>query len=138
MHLSTMPRVGEIIDGLTVGALMIDQQTGQPYALMVGPVRHDLEWAAANAWVTRLGAGFRLMHRHEAATLFENSRLKPLAESDVSDRSAPKWHWLSEQRSPTFAWMQSGHAGFQRAARKRALGGVLAVLRADIIPQEAC
>ena len=68
MHLTTMPRVGEILNGLTVGALMIDQQTGQPYALLVSHVRPDGELERLRLFsmgiVSREERKHRLKHCH--------------------------------------------------------------------------
>lgn len=133
MHLSTMPRVGEIIDGLTVGALMIDQQTGQPYALMVSQVRPDgeLDWNAANTWAASLGEGFRLPSRPEGAALYANNG--QLGEAAFE----PEWHWLNEQCSSHYAWGQGFGVGFQSNVRKDNEYRARAVRRVDIVPQEA-
>lgn len=145
MHLTTMPRVGEIIDGLTVGALMIDQQTGQPYALLVSPARPDddlewdaeLEWDAANTWATSLGDGFRLPSRPEGAALYANNEQLGTAAFD------PEWHWLNEQYSARGAWRQGvgrgpggARGGHQSYGRKYNKFSARAVRRVDIAPQD--
>ncbi len=140
MKLTNMPRVGKIIDGLTVGALMIDQQTGQPYALLVSPARpgDELEWDAANTWAASLGDGFRLPSRPEGATLYANN--EQLGEAAFK----PEWHWLNEQYSARGAWRQScgrhpsgARGGHQSYGRKYNKFSARAVRRVDIVPQEA-
>lgn len=132
MNLTTMPRVGEIIDGLTVGALMIDQRTGQPYALMVSPVRPDdeLDWNAANTWASGLGNGFRLPSRPEGAALYANNGKLGEAAFD------PEWHWLNEQHSARIAWGQRFVVGLQGIDLKDVQFAARAVRRVDIVPQE--
>lgn len=131
MHLTTMPRVGKIIDGLTVGALMIDQQTGQPYALLVSPARpgDELDWNAASAWASGLGNGFRLPSRPEGAALYANNR--QLGEAAFE----PEWHWLNEQYSARSAWTQGFVDGGHYYDRKGNQSAARAVRRVDIVPQ---
>ena len=127
------PQIGQLIDGLTVGALMIDQQTGLPYALLVSPVRpdDDLEWDAANTWAASLGDGFRLPSRPEGATLYANN--EQLGEVAFE----PEWHWLNEQRSSHNAWFQGFGDGSQDDDPKDYECRARAVRRVDIVPQEA-
>lgn len=108
------PQIGQLIDGLTVGALMIDQQTGQPYALLVSQARpdDDLEWGAANTWAASLGDGFRLPSRPEGAALYANNGKLGEAAFD------PEWHWLNEQYSARFAWLQLFYGGSQTSVHK--------------------
>ena len=131
MKLTNMPRVGEIIDGLTVGALMIDQQTGQPYALLVNRARpgNDLEWDAANTWAASLGDGFRLPSRPEGAALYANNR--QLGEAAFE----PEWHWLNEQYSARGAWIQYFDGGGQDDVHKDNQYAARAVRRVDIVLQ---
>ena len=133
MNLTTMPRVGEIIDGLTVGALMIDQQTGLPYALLVSHVRpgDELEWDAANTWAASLGDGFRLPSRPEGATLYANN--EQLGEAAFE----PEWHWLNEQYSAHTAWLQLFDVGTQDFDYKDDQYAARAVRRMDIVLQIA-
>ena len=133
MKLTNMPHVGEIIDGLTAGALMIDQQTGQPYALMVSQVRPDgeLDWNAANTWAASLGGGFRLPSRPEGAALYANNAQLGEAAFD------PKLHWLNEQHSSHGAWTQFFDDGFQGNRHKDNECRARAVRRVDIVLQEA-
>lgn len=140
MNLTTMPRVGEIIDGLTVGALMIDQQTGLPYALLVSPARPAslLDWNAANVWAASIGDGFRLPSRPEGAALYANNGR--LGESTFE----PEWYWLNEQYSTRGAWRQGfvgypggGRGGHQSYGRKYNKYAVRAVRCMDIVLQEA-
>lgn len=127
------PQIGQLINGLTVGALMIDQQTGQPYALMVSHVRpdDDLEWDAANTWAASLGEGFRLPSRPEGAALYANNR--KLGEAAFE----PEWHWLNEQGSSHGAWIQIFDVGGQGYDRKGYECRARAVRRMDIVLQEA-
>ena len=139
MHIATTPRVGEIIDGLTVGALMIDQRTGQPYALLVNPARPEslLDWNAANVWATSLGDGFHLPSRPEGAALYANNEQLGTAAFD------PEWHWLNEQYSARGAWRQGvgrgpggARGGHQSYGRKYNKLSARAVRRVDIAPQD--
>ena len=127
------PQIGQLIDGLTVGALMIDQQTGQPYALLVSHVRPDgeLEWDAANTWAASLGDGFRLPSRPEGATLYANNGQLGEAAFD------PEWHWLNEQHSARIAWGQRFVVGLQGIDLKDVQFAARAVRRVDIVLQEA-
>ena len=127
------PQIGQLIDGLTVGALMIDQQTGQPYALLVSPARPDaeLEWDAANTWAASLGDGFRLPSRPEGAMLFANDAQLGEAAFD------PEWHWLNEWSSPRFVWQQDFDGGSQCDSHNGNNSRARAVRRVDIVPQEA-
>lgn len=127
------PQIGQLIDGLTVGALIIDQQTGQPYALMVSPVRPDdeLDWYAANTWATSLGDGFRLPSRPEGAALYANNGR--LGEATFE----PEWHWLNEQCSARSALNQFFADGSQHGGLKDDQYAARAVRRMDIVLQEA-
>ena len=131
--LTNIPRVGEIIDGLTVGALMIDQRTGQPYALMVSPVRPDdeLDWYAANTWASGIGDGFRLPSRPEGAALYANNG--KLGEAAFQ----PEWHWLNERFSSHSAWLQYFDDGSQVSDHKDDECRARTVRRVNIVPQEA-
>lgn len=135
MNLATTQtlQIGQIIDGLTVGAMMIDQETYQPYALLVSPARHDddLEWDAANTWAASLGDGFRLPSRPEGATLYANN--EQLGEAAFE----PEWHWLNEQYSSLNAWYQHFGVGIQSSGDKGIEFRARAVRRVDIVPQEA-
>ena len=127
------PQIGQPIDGLTVGALMIDQQTGQPYALLVSPARPDddlewdaeLEWDAANTWAASLGDGFRLPSRPEGAALYANNG--QLGEAAFE----PEWHWLNEQSSARDAWYQYFGDGLQYYSHKDGEFRARAVRRFD-------
>lgn len=132
MILTNMPRVGEIIDGLTVGALMIDQKTGQPYALMVSNIRPVslMDWNAANVWAYDLGPVFRLPSRPEGAALYANN--EQLGEATFE----PEWHWLNEQCSSLTAWGQSFDNGRQLIDFKGPKRAARAVRRVDIILME--
>lgn len=131
-------QIGQLIDGLalgtlTVGALMIDQQTGQPYVLLVSRARpdDDLEWDAANAWAASLGDGFRLPSRPEGAALYANNRQLGKAAFE------PEWHWLNEQYSSHYAWGQRFDDGVQSRHLKDSKCRARAVRRVDIVPLEA-
>ena len=127
------PQIGQLIDGLTVGALMIDQQTGQPYALLVSQARpdDDLEWDAAHTWAASLGDGFLLPSRPEGAALYANNGR--LGEATFE----PEWHWLNERFSSHSAWLQYFDDGSQVSDHKDDECRARAVRRVDIVLQEA-
>lgn len=112
--MSYQPKIGQIIDGLTVGALMVDQQTGQPYALLVSPIRsaNDMDWEGANTWAAELGNGFRLPSRHEAEMLHANNEQLGMAAFEY------EWHWLNGQHSANHAWLKHFGGGNQFYGRK--------------------
>ena len=131
-------QIDQLIDGLTlgtltVGALMIDPQTGQPYALLVSPARPDaeLEWDVANTWAASLGDGFRLPSCPEGATLHANNGQLGAAAFES------EWHWLNEQSSARTARLQLFDVGYQLDdVRKVDQYAARAVRRVDIVPQE--
>ena len=129
MVFTNMPQVGGLKAGLVVGATMIDQQTGQPYALLVSPARPDnnLSWDDANAWAASLGEGFRLPSLLEGVMLLANN--KQLEE----DAFEPEWHWLNEQSSTGFAWHQDFYDNTQSISHKDYECRARAVIRADIV-----
>lgn len=102
------PRIGDIVDGLPIGALQFDQQTSKPYALLLGPYADTyLSWDDAVAWAEGLGDGFHLPTRPEGAALFANN-------GQLGDAAfEPEWHWLGEQYSARYAWGQFFDDGLQ-------------------------
>ncbi|MEE9928552.1 hypothetical protein [Microvirgula aerodenitrificans] len=127
------PQIGQLINGLTVGALMIDQQTCQPYVLLVSRARpdDDLEWDAANAWAASISDGFRLPSCPEGATLHANNGQLGAAAFE------PEWHWLNEQYSARTAWIQGFGGGHQFDGYMDTQCAARAVRRVDIVLQEA-
>lgn len=110
------PMAGGKCAGVTTG------KDGVAYALISLPpsAPRRMNWRDAMAFAEESGAS--LPNRVEAAMLFAN----------IPGEFERRWHWLGEQSSPNYAWLQYFDDGNQDTGNKNYEGVVRLVRRLPI------
>lgn len=108
-----------LVGGERYAGAVLDAQGQVMHHLVLLPDRpeDDVDWDAAMAWATALGAD--LPDRQEQALLFAN----------VKDVLPQRWCWSKETEGSSFAWNCNFYDGYQNFSYRYGGGGAVAVRR---------
>lgn len=120
MSIIDLPALGQPLEGGTFAGLTT-KPDGTHFAVILLPgVVEKLTWTKAKAWAKKQGG--ELLSRPVAALLFAN----------VKSAMQPRWHWTSDEKDASFAWICYFGNGNQYVSLKSYEGGAVAVRYIEI------